>query len=454
LEENMNIRSENLGTEKISKLLFSLSLPAIIGMMVNSLYNVIDTMIVGQGVGAAAIGGLAIAFPVQMLTMGFAQMVGIGAASAVSRNLGSGDVERADEISGNAYVLIGIISIVFAIIGLSFTNPLLTLFGATPNLLPYASEYIRVIFLGSVFFSFTMTVNYLIQAEGNARIPMISTLLGGILNIILDPVFIFTFDMGIRGAALATVISQLASFIFVVSYLYSGKSFLKVKLHHLNLKKDIIVEIFGVGSSAFARSATNTIFSIVVNNSLRIYGGDLAITVFGIVNRVIAFLFLPVIGVAQGMQPIVGYNYGARKIHRVKEVVKISMTIATMISVFGWIVGQSIPHLIIRAFTSDQNIVDTGSQVFRIVIALVPFLGIQFVGATLFQSLGKAVPSIVLSLLRQFILLTPLILILPRVFDLGLRGVWLSFPIADIMAVIITVILIKREMKKIEKEQI
>lgn len=448
----MNIRSENLGTEKISKLLLSLSLPATIGMMVNSLYNVIDTMFVGQGVGADAIGGLAIAFPVQMLTMGLAQMIGIGAASAVSRNLGSGNIERVDQIAGNAYVLITVISALYAIIGLLFTNPLLTLFGATPNLLPYASEYMKVIFLGSVFFSLTMTINSLIQAEGNAKIPMISTLLGGMLNIILDPIFIFGFDMGIAGAAWATVISQVVSFIYVIKYLYSGKSTLKVKLHHLALKLDIAREIFAVGSSAFTRSATNTIFSIVVNNSLRIYGGDLAITIFGITNRVIAFLFLPVIGVVQGMQPIVGYNYGAKKIDRVKEVVKTTIIISTGISVFGWIIGQTIPHLIIRAFTSDQNIVKTGSDILRIMIALVPTLGIQIVGSVLFQSLGKAVPSIVLSLLRQFILLTPLILILPRIADLGLKGVWLSFPIADILAIIITVILIKKEMKKIEKE--
>jgi putative MATE family efflux protein len=450
----MNIRSENLGTEKISKLLLSLSLPSTIAMMVNSLYNIIDTMFVGQGVGADAIGGLAIAFPVQMITMGLAQMIGLGAASAVSRNLGAGNIERADEITGNAYVLITVISTLYAIIGLLFTNPLLTLFGATPNLLPYASEYMKVIFLGSVFFSLTMTINNLIQAEGNAKIPMISTLLGGILNILLDPVFIFVFDMGIAGAAWATVVSQIASFIFVITYLFSGKSTLKVRVHHLALKLDIAREIFAVGSSAFARSATNTIFSIVVNNSLKIYGGDLAIIIFGIINRVIAFLFLPVIGVVQGMQPIVGYNYGAKKIDRVKEVVKVTIIISTAISVFGWIIGQTIPHLIIRAFTADQNIIERGSGIFRIMIALIPFLGIQMVGSTLFQSLGKAIPSIILSLLRQFILLTPLILILPRIFDLGLKGVWLSFPLADIMAVIITVMLIKREMKKIEKEQI
>ena len=450
----MNIRSENLGTEKISKLLLSLSLPSTIAMMVNSLYNVIDTMFVGQGVGPEAIGGLAIAFPVQMLTLGFAQMIGMGAASAVSRNLGAGNIERVDQITGNSYVLITLISLVYAIIGLLFTKPLLMVFGATPNLLPYASDYIRIIFLGSVFFAFTMNANSLIQAEGNAKIPMISTLLGGILNIALDPVFIYGLDMGIKGAAWATVTSQIVSFIYVMTYLYSGKSTLKVKLHHLALKIDIAREIFAVGSSAFARSATNTIFSIVVNNSLRIYGGDLFITIFGITNRVIAFLFLPVIGVVQGMQPIVGYNYGAKKIDRVKKTVKVTILIATGISVFGWIIGQTIPHLIIRAFTSDQNIIQTGSGIFRIMIALVPTLGLQIVGSTLFQSLGKAIPSIFLSLLRQFIFLTPLILILPRINNLGLKGVWLSFPMADIMAVIITVILIKKEMKKIEKEQI
>lgn len=442
-----------LGKEKITKLLLSLSLPATVAMMVNGLYNIVDTIFIGKGVGALAIGGLAIAFPIQMLIMGFAQMVGIGAASAVSRNLGAKNYERAKFTVSNAYIMILLLSAVFALFGSVFVNQLLLVFGATEALMPYARDYIRIIFIGSVFFSFAMTSNSLIRAEGNAKVAMTSMIIGAVLNMFLDPIFILIFKMGIKGAALATIISQFASFVFIITYMYSGTSFLKVGFHHLRPKWDIITEITAVGSSAFARQITGTIFAIVVNNSLKVYGGDIAITIFGIVNRVIMFLLMPLIGIGQGMQPIVGYNYGAQKINRVKEAVKISVLVSTTLAVFGWVIGESIPHIIIRIFTDERDIIENGATVLRIIIAMVPFVGIQFVGAILFQAIGKAAPALILSLLRQFIILTPLILVLPRIFNLGLTGIWLAFPIADILAVIITVILIKREMNEISLTQ-
>lgn len=441
--------SNRLKEGKISKLLFNLSLPATTAMMVNGLYNVSDTIFIGKGVGALAIGGLAIAFPIQMLIMGFAQMVGIGGASAISRSLGAEKKEKADEFAGNSFFSIFILSGLFAIFGLIFTDELLTIFGATEKLLPYAKDYITIIFYGSVFFSFAMMSNNIIRAEGNSKVAMFAMILGAGLNIIIDPIFIFLLDFGIKGAALATIIAQFISFCYVLYYMYSGKSSLKVKPHHLIPRINIIKEIFSVGFSAFARSSTSTIFAIVVNNSLRIYGGDIAITIFGIVNRVIAFLFMPIVGVVQGMQPIAGFNYGAKEYSRVKEVIKLSIITSTTIAILGWIIGESIPHIIIRAFTDNMNIVNEGSMVFRIVIAMIPLLGIQFVGATVFQSIGKAKPALILSLLRQFIILTPLILILPKIYNLELFGIWLSFPIADILASIITISLLKREVAKI-----
>ena len=448
----MNPKSARLGEQSIGKLLMDLSLPATIGMMVNGLYNVIDAVFIGKGVGTLAIGGLAIAFPVQMLIMGFAQMVGIGAASAVSRNLGAGEIEKADKVAGNAYTSIFSLSLLFMIFGLVFVEELLYIFGATDSILPYAKDYIVVILLGSTFFSFAVMSNNLIRSEGNAKVAMTTMLVGAGLNILLDPIFIFVFKLGIRGAALATIISQFFSFLFVIYYMYSGKSSLKVKPHHLKPDFAIIKDIFSVGFSALARSSTTSIFSIVVNNSLRIFGGDIAITIFGIVNRVIAFLFMPVIGIGHGMQPIAGFNYGAKKIDRVKKVLKLSLMVSTAIAVFGWILGETIPHIIIRAFTDDESLIKDGTTVFRIVIAMIPLLGLQFVGATLFQAIGKAVPALILSSLRQFILLTPLILILPRLFGLGLQGIWLAFPIADVLASIITALLLKREMKLISLE--
>jgi len=450
----MNPKSARLGEENIGKLLVSLSLPASIAMMVNGLYNVVDTIFIGQGVGSLAIGGLAIAFPVQMLIMGFAQMVGIGAASAVSRNLGANEIERADKVAGNAFTSVFLLSLLFAIFGSIFVEELLLIFGATETILPYAKEYIQVILVGSVFFSFAMMSNSLIRAEGNAKVAMTTMLIGAGFNIALDPIFIFILNFGIRGAALATIISQFLSFLFVIYYMYSGKSSLKVKPHHLKPEWRIIKEIFSVGFSALARSSTSSIFSIVVNNSLKIYGGDMAITIFGIVNRVIAFLFMPIIGVGQGMQPIAGFNYGAKKVERVKQVIKLSLIASTTIAIFGWIIGETIPHIIIRAFTDDTRIIMDGSFVFRIVIAAIPLLGLQFVGATLFQAIGKSIPALILSLLRQFILLTPLILILPRLYNLRLFGVWIAFPIADILASIITASLIRREINKLDNKEL
>ena len=437
-----------LGEQKISKLLVNLSLPATIGMMVNALYNLVDTIFVGRGVGALAIGGLTIAFPIQMVIMAFAQMIGIGAASAISRSLGAKDIEKADYVAGNSFLLIVILSSIIAAIGLTFTEPMLRLFGATDTILPYAKDYITIILWGSVFFSFAMSSNNLIRAEGNAKVAMATMLIGAILNIILDPIFIFVFKMGVKGAALATVISKFVSFLYVLTYLYSGKSSLKVKLHHLKPKIHIMTEILTVGFASFARHATGSIVAIVVNNSLRIFGGDMALIIVGIVHRVTMFVFMPLFGVVQGMQPIVGFNYGAKKLDRVKETLKLSLITTTAIATFGWLLVQLFPFEIISVFTREPEIIEKGSTIMRIVISMVPLIGIQIVAAALFQSLGKAVPSLILALLRQVLLFIPLVIILPRVLGLGLLGIWIAYPAADILSVVLTVLFLRSELKK------
>lgn len=446
----MKERSEMLGKEKINRLLFRLSLPATVGMVVNALYNLVDTIFVGRGVGTLAIGGLTIAFPIQMIVMGFAQMIGIGAASAVSRSLGAKDVERADLITGNAFLSIAIISGLTMSLGLIFVDPLLRLFGATNTLLPFAKEYISIIFLGSIFFSFAVSSNNLIRAEGNARVAMFTMIIGTGINIILDPIFIFIFELGIRGAALATVLSQFISFIYILRYLYSGQSSLNVKLHHFKLKMNIIKEIFAIGSAAFARQVAGSVIAILVNNSLRIYGGDLAISIYGIVNRLIMFLFMPLFGVIQGMQPIAGFNYGAKQINRVKEVVKLSIIVTTTLALLGTMIAEFIPGIIMKIFGIEPSLITTGSYAIRIVVAMVPVIGIQVVGATYFQSIGKAIPSLILSLSRQVLFFIPILLIMPRYF--GLTGVWISFPLADLLSTIITIVLLKNEINKLNQE--
>lgn len=444
----MKQMTARLGEERIGKLLVNLSVPATIAMMVNALYNLVDTIFVGRGVGALAIGGLTIAFPIQMVIMAFAQMIGIGAASAISRSLGAKDIEKADYVAGNSFLCIIVMSSIIAAIGLIFTEPILRFFGSTETILPYAKDYITIILWGSVFSSFAMSSNNLIRAEGNAKVAMATMLIGAILNIILDPIFIFVFKMGVKGAALATVISKFVSFLYILIYLYSSKSSLKVKLHHLKPKMHIVIEILAVGSASFFRQVTGSVVAIVVNNSLKFFGGDIALIIVGILHRVTMFVFMPLFGVVQGMQPIVGFNYGAKNLARVKETIKLSLIITTAIATFGWLIIELFPFTVIGMFTREPEIIDKGSTIMRIVISVIPVIGIQIVGSALFQSLGKAVPSLILALLRQVLLFIPLVIILPRILGLGLLGIWIAYPAADILSVVLTIIFLKGELKK------
>ncbi|MFT9498129.1 MATE family efflux transporter [Anaerosolibacter sp.] len=445
----MNERSYRLENEKMSKLLMNLSLPATIGMIVNALYNIVDTIFIGRGVGYLAIGGLTVAFPIQMMIMAVAQMIGIGAASAISRSLGAKDIERADHVAGNSFLTVTFLGILICILGSIFVEPLLRLFGATDTLMPYGKEYIQVILLGSIYFPFVVSANNLIRAEGNGKAAMFSMLIGTILNIFLDYIFIFPLAMGIRGAALATIVSQFVSLIYVLVYIYGGSSTLKVKLHHLKPDKGIMIEMVTVGFPAFARQFAGSFVAIVLNNSLVAYGGELAIAIFGVINRVTMFLFMPLFGIVQGMQPIAGYNYGAKRIDRVKEVLKLSILYTTVFAAFSTMIGELFPGAIFGMFDDDPLLIEKGVTALRISIAMVPIIGVQIVGAALFQSLGKAMPSLILSLLRQVFLLIPLVLILPRLFGLGLLGIWMSIPLADVLSTLITIVLLKSEMKKI-----
>ena len=445
-------RNNRLENEKISKLLINLSLPATIGMIVNALYNIVDTIFIGRGIGYLAIGGLTIAFPVQMIIMAVAQMIGIGAASIISRSLGAKDMERAEHVAGNSFLAVGVLGILICILGLVFIDPLLKVFGATDVLLPYAKEYLQVILIGSIYFPFAVSANNLIRAEGNAKVAMVSMLIGTILNIILDYIFIFPLNMGIRGAALATIISQLITVIYILFYLYGGQSTLKVKLHHLKPDFKIIYEMMAVGFPSFARQAAGSIIAIIMNHSLAFYGGELAISVYGVVNRVIMFLFMPLFGIVQGMQPIAGYNYGAKRVDRVKEVVKLSIIATTVFAVFSTLVGELFPRFIIGMFDTDPALIENGVYALRIIISMVPIVGVQIIGAALFQALGKVVPSLLLTLSRQVLFLIPFVLILPRIYGLGLLGIWISFPLADFLSTLFTVALLKREMKIMEKQ--
>lgn len=421
-------------------------------MIANALYNLVDTIFVGRGVGSLAIGALAITFPLQILIVAIAQTVGLGAGSAVSRSLGAGEVDRAKYVVGNSFFCIIVLSLTVSTIGLTFTEQILIFFGATQSILPYARDYIVVILWGLTFFSFAISSNNLIRAEGNARVAMVSMLIGAILNMILDPIYIFVFNLGIKGAALATITAQFCSFLYILRYIYGKETSLKIELRHLNPYFSIIKEILIVGLPSFARLSSGSISTLLVNQSLRFYGGDLAIIILGVIIKITRFLFMPMFGVVQGMQPIAGYNYGARQYSRVFEVLKLAIKVLLILSSSLCLPMIIWPAKVISIFTNDIQVIQTGIPVMRLMLFSIPVLSIQITGATLFQALGKARPAIVFSLLRRVLLFIPLIIILPRFTQLGLLGVWLSYPIADIFSAIITWFFLRNEIQKIRKE--
>lgn len=439
----MQPHSTSLGTESVGKLLLKLSTPAIIGMMVQTLYNIVDTIFIGQGVGPIGIAGLTIVFPIQMLIMALGMTIGVGGASIISRSLGAQNMERARLTLGNLFVLAISSSLVVAILGRILAVPLLRLFGATETILPYSLEYFNVILIGAVFLNFSIVGNSVIRAEGKAKIAMITMSVSAIINIILDPIFIFGFDMGIRGAAVATVISQMVMAGYLFYYFTSGKSIMTFTWRAIRLKADIVKETFAVGASSLARNSASSISAIIINNTLAMYGGDITIAVYGTMNRLFMFAFMPMFGIIQGMQPIVGYNYGARQYQRVIRAIKLANLTTTMVATVAFLCFMLIPGLLLRVFSSDAELIRVGTSAIRIMALAFPVIGVQVVGGSVYQSLGKALPALVLSMARQILFLIPLVVILPIFF--GLTGVWLAFVFSDILAFAITYILLNRE---------
>ena len=425
-----------LGTQSIGRLLVRLSVPATVAMLVMALYNVVDTIFVGRGVGTDAIGGLTIVFPFQIIVMAFAGMVGIGTASVVSRNLGSGNRERAHEAAGNAFAVSIGFGLVVTILGYALLEPILRLFGATPVLLEYAREYLSVILAGSVFITFAMASNNIVRAEGRATVAMLTMVLGAAANIILDPIFIFGLNMGIRGAALATVISQFLSFCFLLFFYLSGASALKIRLIHLKPAGSVLKETFALGIPAFIRQGGMSLVLILVNNLLGRYGGAIYISVFGVIFRILHFVMMPLAGLVQGFQPITGFNYGAGKIDRVRYGVRLSVLISSVLAVLGFLLLSLLPGPIFRLFSTDSRLIQAGIPVLRVVVLIVPLIGIQMVGAAYFQAVGKARPAFFLGLSRQFIFLLPMMIVLPLAF--GLWGVFVAFPAADFLSSLVT----------------
>jgi putative MATE family efflux protein len=444
----MKDREKRLANENVLKLLISFSIPAIIGMLVNALYNIVDRIYIGkmEGVGQYAITGVGLNFPIMTVVMAFAMLAGIGAAATISIRLGQRKKDDAEKILGNAFTLAIIFSIIITITGLLYVDKLLILFGASDNTFGYAKDYIVIILWGTVFNVVAFSLNHCIRAEGNPRRAASTMLVGAILNTILDPIFIFKFNMGVKGAALATIISQAVSAAWVLSYFISGKSSLKLRISNFKLNRVIIKSIFSIGVSPFAMQIAASIVSITANKSLMTYGGDLAIGAMTVINSVSTLFLMPIFGINQGYQPIVGFNYGAKSFKRVIDTLKYAIMAATFVVLIGFIAVQAFAPQIIKMFNDDPRLVAIGSKGIRIYLFMLPITGFQIISGNYFQSVGKAKISMFLSLLRQVILLIPLYIILPKIFN-NLTSIWFAGPIADATASILTGIFLFRELR-------
>ncbi len=442
-------QSKQLGEEKVSKLLLKFSIPAIVGMLVNALYNVVDRIFIGNGVGPLGIAGITIGLPIMLVIMAFSMLIGIGANSLISIRLGEQRKEEAELILGNALVLLVIIAASISAIGLIFIEPVLRVFGASKEVLPYAKEYMSVILWGTVAQTAGFGMNNFIRAEGNPRTAMLTMLIGAILNTILDPIFIFVFGWGIMGAAAATVLSQVASAVWVLYHFFSGASTLKVHARNLRLKNRIVVKIITLGAAPFLMQLAASVLNAIMNKSLYIYGGDIAVSGMGVVSSITMLILMPIFGINQGVQPIIGYNYGAHKYDRVKKALMLAIAAATTISTIGFVATRLFPTQMVALFNrTDESLLDFGTTAIRTFLIFLPIIGFQIVAANYFQAVGKPKHSALLSLSRQVLILIPALLILPKFF--GLNGLLVAGPTADIISSLLTGLLLYRELKHLD----
>ncbi|MEI7884356.1 MAG: MATE family efflux transporter [Clostridia bacterium] len=436
--------NEELRTEKIGKLLLKFSIPAIVGMLVSALYNVVDRMYIGW-IGPMAMTGIGLTLPFMTLIMAFGMLIGIGAGAMISIRLGQDKKEAAEKILGNAFTLLLIVMGSVMIIGLIFKIPLLYLFGASSATIGYADQYITIILLGTLFQGLGFGLNNVIRAEGNPKIAMYTMLLGAVINIVLDPILIFTFKMGIAGAALATIFSQLVTTIWVLKHFTSGKSKLKLRKKNLKLEFPIFKSIILIGMSPFFMQVAASVVNIISNNALKTYGGDIAIGAMTVINALAIMFLMPIFGINQGSQPIIGFNYGAKEYKRVKQALKLAILAASSLSLVGFIMTQFFTVPLIQIFNRDPELLSVATKGMRIYLSMLPFIGFQIVSSNYFQAVGKAPKAMFLSLLRQVIVLIPMLLILPNFF--GLTGVWFAGPIADLSASILTAIFLLSEVR-------
>lgn len=454
----MNQKNEFLGTEPVGKLLLRLSVPAIAAQIINLLYNMVDRVYIGHMAenGALALTGVGVCMPIIMVVTAFAALVSNGGTPRASMAMGKGNLDEAEEILGNSFTLQLVISAVLTAVLLLFGRPLLLAFGASANTIEYAVSYLEIYALGTVFVQLTLGMNAFITAQGFAKTGMLSVLIGAVCNIILDPIFIYGLHMGVRGAALATVISQAISTIWVVHFLCGKKTVIRIRKKYLRMKASVVLPGIALGLAPFIMQASESVIIVCFNSSLLKYGGDLAVGAMTILSSVVQFSMLPMQGLAQGAQPISSYNYGAGNAERVKKTFRLLLVCSLAISLLVWAFVMACPEVFARLFATDAELIAFTKWALRIYCAGMGVFGIQIACQMTFISLGNAAASIVVAIMRKFVLLLPLIYCLPNFTENKVFGVYLAEPVADIIAVIFTAILFyfqfKKSLQKLERK--
>ena len=434
-----------LGVEPVGKLLRQYAVPAIVAMTASSLYNMVDSIFIGQGVGPFAISGLAITFPLMNLSAAFGALVGVGCATLLSVRLGQKDYDTSFKVLGNCVTMNVILGSILTVLAFTFLDDILYFFGASEQTIPYARDYMQVIVLGNVITHLYMGLNAVLRSSGHPQQAMYATMVAVLVNVALDPLFIYVFDMGIRGAAVATVISQSISLVWQLKIFANKQELIHFRRNSFKLRRRIARDTITIGMPQFLMNMAACLVVLLINQGLVRFGGDLAVGAYGIINRLVFVMVMIVIGFNQAMQPIAGYNYGANQMPRVMQVLKLTMIAATVVTTTAFLVFLLGAEYVVRAFTTDDELARLSAEGLRIVVTVFPIVGFQMVVANFFQSIGKPGKSIILSLSRQVLVLIPSLLILPQFF--GVKGVWWSLPLSDAISTVIAVVLILREIK-------
>jgi putative MATE family efflux protein len=451
MSTNENHQKNILDDERIGLLLLKLAVPAFMGTFVMTLYNVVDTIFIGRYVGSLGIAGLSIVFPLQMLTSGIGMITGMGGASLISRLIGSNNVSRAEHALGNSNILNIIISVTITVVGLSYTAGWLRMMGSSETILPYALTYMTIILIGLPFQTFSLNQNFLVRSEGNSRVAMTGMIIGAGLNIVLDAIFIIPLDMGIRGAAIATVISQVVSAAYFLWFYLTGRSYLKIRLPNFRIDWSLTKSILAIGFAGFSMTLAQSLAGIITNRVVIAYGGDLAIAVFGIFSRLMLFAIMPGMAINQGLQPILGFNYGAKRYGMALKSIKLAAIISTGFCIVIYLLIYLFPQPLMGIFTTDAELFALGTDAIKIFFLGVLLIGYIMVIEITFMATGKALQALIASLSRPAIILIPLIFILPLFWQLN--GIWWAYAISEFITAILVTILVIPQIRMFTKEQ-